>query len=137
LKPFREKEENYFQFAHEVDLITTTCINFSAIFENPIVYMKIQRISQDIYLSNPIHIKKREVYVTYLTNVNIDNVVDAIGVLKVSCKLIFYNLKKKGTLRNDSTTGINLSKLDKGCLIFNHKKEEGYNITVDSNRRCC
>jgi hypothetical protein len=31
--------------------------------------------------------------------------------------------------------GINLSKLDKGCLIFNHKKEEGYKIlTVDSNR---
>jgi hypothetical protein len=58
--------------------------------------MKIQRISQDIYLSNPItHILKREVYVTS-TNVNIDNnVVDAIGVLKVSCKLIFYNLKKK------------------------------------------
>jgi hypothetical protein len=77
------------------------------------------------------------VYVTYLTNVNIDNnVVDAIGVLKVSCKLIFYNLKKKELIRNDSTTGINLSKLDKGCLIFNHKKE-GYKIlTVDSNRRC-
>jgi predicted transcriptional regulator of viral defense system len=60
--------------------------------------MKIQRISQDIYLSNQSILKKREVYVTYSTNVNIDNVVDAIGVLKVSCKLIFYNLKKKGTL---------------------------------------
>jgi hypothetical protein len=44
--------------------------------------MKIQRISQDIYLSNPITIKTG-MYVTYLTNVNIDNnVVDAIGVLK-------------------------------------------------------
>jgi len=31
--------------------------------------------------------------------------------------------------------GINLNKLDKGCLIFNNKKEEGYKIlTVDSNR---
>ncbi len=31
--------------------------------------------------------------------------------------------------------GINLNKLDKGCLIFNYKKEEGYKIlTVDSNR---
>jgi hypothetical protein len=76
--------------------------------------MKIQRISQDIYLSNPITPPKREVYVTYLTNVNIDNnVVDAIGVLKVSCKLIFYNLKKRNSFRNDSTQGINLSKLDK------------------------
>jgi hypothetical protein len=31
--------------------------------------------------------------------------------------------------------GINLSKLDKGCLIFNYKKEEGYKIlSVDANR---
>jgi hypothetical protein len=31
--------------------------------------------------------------------------------------------------------GVSLNKLDKGCLIFNYKKEEGYKIlTVDSNR---
>src|SRR5690606_37510481 len=31
--------------------------------------------------------------------------------------------------------GINLNKLDKGCLIFNTKKEEGYKIlSVDSNK---
>jgi flagellar assembly factor FliW len=30
--------------------------------------------------------------------------------------------------------GVNLSKLDKGCIIFNHKKEEGYKILTDSNR---
>jgi hypothetical protein len=87
--------------------------------------MKIQRISQDIYLrTNHPHIKT-EVYVTYLTNVNIDNnVVDAIGVLKVSCKLIFYNLKKGTHLEMILQQGINLSKLDKGCLIFNHKKRK-------------
>jgi hypothetical protein len=53
LKPFREKKKNYFQFAHEVDLDYNDMYKFaSAIFENRIVYMKIQRISQDIYLSN-------------------------------------------------------------------------------------
>ena len=31
--------------------------------------------------------------------------------------------------------GINLNKLDKGCLIFNTKKEEGYKIlSIDSNK---
>jgi hypothetical protein len=78
--------------------------------------MKIQRISQDIYFNQSILKTK-----LHLTN-NIDNVVDAIGVLKVSCKLIFYNLKKK-ELRNDLQQGINLSK-----LMLNHKKEEGYKI---------
>jgi hypothetical protein len=36
LKPFREKKENYFQFAHEVDLDYNDMYKFaSAIFENP------------------------------------------------------------------------------------------------------
>jgi hypothetical protein len=35
-KPFREKEENYFQFAHEVDLDYNEMFKFaSQIFENP------------------------------------------------------------------------------------------------------
>jgi hypothetical protein len=36
LETFREKEENYFQFAHEVDLDYNDMYKFaSAIFENP------------------------------------------------------------------------------------------------------
>ncbi len=35
-KPFREKEENYFQFAHEVDLEYNDMFNYAtAIFDNP------------------------------------------------------------------------------------------------------
>jgi hypothetical protein len=42
-------------------------------------------------------------------------------------------LKKKVPLRNEH--GVSLNKLDKGCLIFNYKKREGYKIlTADSNR---
>jgi hypothetical protein len=49
----------------------------------------------------------------------------------------FLQFEEKGThLEMILQQGINLSKLDKGCLIFNHKKE-GYKIlTVDSNPRC-
>ena len=36
LKPFREKEENYFQFAHEVDLDYNDMFKFATqIFDNP------------------------------------------------------------------------------------------------------
>jgi hypothetical protein len=35
-KPFREKEENYFQFAHEVDLEYNDMFNYAtAVFDNP------------------------------------------------------------------------------------------------------
>jgi hypothetical protein len=94
-----------------------------------------KKITQHLYeQSNHPHIKNGEVYVTYLTNVNIDNnVVDAIGIFKADCKLTLQ-FEEKGTFRMILQQGINLSKLDKGCIIFNHKKEEGFKILLDSNR---
>ena len=140
LKPFRDKEENYFQFAHEVDLEYNEMYKFAhEIFENP---GKTHDISKQITKhlfeqSNHPHIKNGEVYVTHLTNVSIDNnVVDAIGIFKSELKADFLQFEEKGTaLEMILQQGINLNKLDKGCLIFNYKKEEGYKIlTVDSNR---
>ncbi len=139
-KSFREKEENYFQFAHEVDLEYNDMFNLATeIFENPgNVHDVSKKITQHLFeQSNHPHIKNGEVYVTYLTNVSIDNnVVDAIGVFKSELRTDFLQFEEKGSnLEMILQEGINLNKLDKGCLIFNHKKEEGYKIlTVDSNR---
>ena len=139
-RPFREKEENYFQFAHEVDLDYNEMFQFaSEIFANPSSLHDVsKKITNHLFeQSNHPHIKNGEVYVTYLTNVNIDNnVVDAIGVFKSEVQTDFLQFEEKGTtLEMILQQGINLSKLDKGCLIFNYKKEEGYKIlSIDSNR---
>ena len=139
-KPFRDKEENYYQFAHEVDLEYNEMFNFATqVFENP---SKIHEISKKITehlfeQSNHPHIKNGEVYVAHLTNVSIDNnVVDAIGIFKSELRTDFLQFEEKNSnLEMILQEGINLNKLDKGCLIFNYKKEEGYKIlTVDSNR---
>jgi hypothetical protein len=139
-KSFREKEENYYQFAHDVDLDYNEMYKFaSEIFANP---DKAHEISKNITKhlfeqSNHPHIKNGEVYVTYLTNLSIDNnVVDAIGVFKSELQSDFLQFEEKDSnLEMILQQGINLNKLDKGCLIFNYKKEEGYKIlTVDSNR---
>ncbi|MBF2091114.1 nucleoid-associated protein NdpA [Flavobacterium psychrophilum] len=140
LKSFREKEENYFQFAHEVDLEYNEMFKFATeIFENPSKTHDIsKKITKHLFeQSNHPHIKNGEVYVTHLTNISIDNnVVDAIGIFKSELKADFLQFEEKGTtLEMILQQGINLNKLDKGCLIFNYKKEEGYKIlTVDSNR---
>jgi len=139
-KPFREKEENYFQFAHEVDLEYNEMFQFvTEIFNKPSEIHKVsKKITQHLYdQSNHFHIKSGEVYVAYLQNVSIDNnVVDAIGIFKSEIKSDFIQFEKKETnLEICLNEGISLDKLDKGCLIFNYKKEEGYKIlTVDSNR---
>jgi len=139
-KPFREKEENYFQFAHEVDLEYNEMYNLvSELFANPSNAHELsKKITQYLFeQSNHPHIKNGEVYVTYLTNVSIDNnVVDAIGIFKSELKHDFLQFEEKGTnLDLILQQGISLNKLDKGCLIFNYKKEEGYKIlSVDNNR---
>ncbi|MFD2601468.1 MULTISPECIES: nucleoid-associated protein [Flavobacterium] len=139
-KPFRDKEENYFQFAHDVHLDYHDMYNYATeIFTNPdSVHEVSKKITKHLFeQSNHPHIKNGEVYVTYLTHLTIDNnPVDAIGIFKSEIKTDFLQLEEKGTnLELLLQQGINLNKLDKGCIIFNYKKEEGYKIlTVDSNR---
>ncbi|MEW7292717.1 nucleoid-associated protein [Aquimarina sp. 2304DJ70-9] len=139
-KPFREKEENYFQFANEVDIEFNPLYKIvTEIFENPSsVHEKSKRIASLLYeQSNHPHIKSGEVYVTYLDNVTIDNEkVAAIGIFKSELKHDFLQFEEKESdIELLIQQGVNLNKLDKGCLVFNHKKEEGYKVlSVDSNR---
>ncbi len=139
-KPFREKEENYFQFTNEVDLEFNPLFKIATeIFENPAAaHEKSKRIASLLYeQSQHPHIKSGELYVTYLENVSIDNEkVSALGIFKSELKHDFLQFEENGsTIDLLLQQGVNLNKLDKGCLIFNHKKEEGYKIlSVDSNR---
>lgn len=139
-RPFREKEENYYQFVHDVDLEFNEMYNYAnEIFTNPLNLDKVSKqITKHLFdQSNHPHIKNGEVYVCYLTNLSIDNnVVDAIGIFKSEIKSDFFEINEaESRLELNLKQGISLEKLDKGCLIFNYKKEEGYKIlSVDSNR---
>jgi len=70
-KPFRDKEENYFQFAHDVHLDYHDMYNYATeIFTNPeSVHEVSKKITKHLFeQSNHPHIKNGEVYVTYLTH---------------------------------------------------------------------
>ena len=59
-KPFREKEENYFQFAHEVDLEYNEMYNFATeVFNNPSeIHNVSKKITKHLFeQSNHPHIK--------------------------------------------------------------------------------
>jgi len=140
LKPFREKEENYFQFVHQTDLEFNIMYDLATkIFADPSqTHPLSQKIAEHLFeQSNHPHIKNGEIYVVHLTNVSLDNnIVDAIGVFKSELKHDFLQFEERGTnLDLILQQGISLNKLDKGCLIFNYKKEEGYKIlSIDNNR---
>jgi hypothetical protein len=140
-KPFREKEENYYEFSHEVDLsYNEICRCSNELFDHQ--GTNLHRISQTIAKhlyeqSNHPHIKNGELYVAYIKNVSIDNeTVDAIGIFKSELKHDFFDFVNiNGNLIPALRSGVLLEKLDKGCLIFNVNKSTGYKIlTVDSNR---
>ncbi|MNK06530.1 37-kD nucleoid-associated bacterial protein [compost metagenome] len=139
-KPFRDKEENYFQFAHDVHLDYHDMYNYATeVFTNPeSIHEVSKKITKHLFeQSNHPHIKNGEVYVAYLTHLTIDNnPVDAIGIFKSEIKTDFLQFEEKGSnIEVLLQQGINLNKLDKGCIIFNYKKEDGYKIlTIDSNR---
>lgn len=140
LKPFREKEENYFKFTHEADLEFHELFNSATrVFENPgAIHEESKKIAAHLYnQSEHPHIKSGEVYVAYLENVQLDHEkMDALGIFKSELKQDFLQFTEEGNqLEAMLQHGVNLNKLDKGCIIFNSKKEEGYKIlSVDSNR---
>ncbi|WP_347372849.1 nucleoid-associated protein [Aequorivita sp. Q41] len=140
LKPFRDKEENYFKFSHEADLEFHELFNSATkIFDNPdTIHEESRKIATYLYnQSEHPHIKSGEVYVAYLENVQLDNVkMDAIGIFKSELKQDFLQFsEEKNQLEAMLQHGVNLNKLDKGCIVFNTQKEEGYKVlSVDSNR---
>jgi hypothetical protein len=139
-KPFREKEENYFKLANEVDVEFNEIYKIvSEMFDNPSSsHLNSKKIATHLFeQSNHPHIKSGEVYVAYLSGLVLDNnKVDAIGIFKSELKHDFLQFAEKNSnLDIIIQQGININKLDKGCLIFNTEKEEGYKVlSVDSNR---
>ena len=139
-KPFREKEENYFHFANEVDVTYNDLYNIvtETFNDQSIIHESSRKITKHLYdQSQHPHIKNGEVYVVYFSGLVIDNEkVDGIGVFKSELKHDFLQFEETNdNLNAVLQQGVNLKKLDKGCLIFNVAQEEGYKIlSTDSNK---
>lgn len=140
LKPFREKEENYYQFFHETDIEFNELYNLAnQIFDKPgDIHEMSKKITRLLFeQSTHPHIKNGEVYVVYFENMLLDNEkVSAIGIFKSEIKQDFLQFQEKGSvLEMIIQQGININKLDKGAIIFNKNREDGYKIlSVDSNK---
>lgn len=139
-KPFREKEENYFKFWHEVDVEFNELYKaVSQVFKSPAQSHEVSKqITSHLFeQSNHPHIKNGEVYVAYFSDMVLDNQkVNAIGIFKSELKHDFLEFEEgPKDLEILVRQGININKLDKGCLIFDVEQANGYKIlSVDSNR---
>ena len=139
LRPFSSVVQSY-RFNHHADISLNEINTYSQqIFTDEENFIETsQHIVKHLFeQSNHPHIKSGELYVAYLSDVLLDNKkTDAIGIFKSELKHDFLQLNEKGeNIEIDILQGININKLDKGCLILNTNKEEGYKIlSIDSNR---
>jgi hypothetical protein len=81
---------------------------------------------------NP-NIKSGEVYVAFIESIQLDDfTADAIGIFKSENKENFLKLSTvQWHLQADQ--GINVKRLDKGCLIVNTGRDSGYKVMIVDN----
>ncbi len=93
-----------------------------------------QQIAKHLYsVSGHPKIKAGEVYIGYFNNVQLEGEqLDAIGIFKSETKETFLKIfpQDNGFELDYEENAININKLDKGCLIINSQKEEGYKVVV-------
>lgn len=140
LSPF--KSEEYFNLTHPTDLNLNEVYSFvSEVFDKGdelTFYQQSLNIARHLYeASSHPHIKPGELYVTFLRDCIVDGEqVDAIGLFKSESKETFLKVYPNGDSFNiDYEDGININKLDKGCLIYNTERENGYLVSVVDNVR--
>lgn len=96
-------------------------------------YVQSANIANHLYeVSLHPNIKKGELYIVYFTNCLIDDILtDAVGIFKSENKDVYIKIfQQNDQFDIEYENGININKLDKGCLIFNSRAEEGYKICI-------
>lgn len=132
------KRDNYYSFYHNIDIMMNEVFACaSKIFENPeSIFDQSLNLAKHLY-EQSIHpkVKGGEFYVVYFKDCIVeDNKIDAIGLFKSENKETFLKVYHKGEgFEIESERGVNINKLDKGCLIFNTEKENGYLLAIVDN----
>lgn len=136
LNPFKEKE--YYNLSHDTDLMLNEVYTYvSEIFEKPSsLYDVSLKLAQHLYdKSTHPKIKAGDFYTVFFKDCIVDGLIlDAVGIFKSESKETFLKVYPSGSnYEIESESGININKLDKGVMIYNVEKENGYMLSVVDN----
>lgn len=81
-------------------------------------------------------VKGGEFYVTHFEGVAVESrMYNAIGLFKTETKALFLDVAAhNGNLALQMKEGVELTKIDKGCLIINRNEEAGYDVHLFDNQ---
>jgi hypothetical protein len=138
LERFKNCHERY-SFTHASSLEFNEVYNFvRKLFQTPQEFYDLSlKIAAHLFeVSVHPKIKPGELYITAFSNILVDDrTVNAIGLFKAETKTLFAELiPSMDDLDLQLKEGVELSRLDKGCLILNQEEEQGYELMIfDAN----
>ncbi len=136
LGPFNEHEQ--YHFTHLSDLALNEVYHYvNAMFDDPKQFtLQSAQLAQFLYSkSTHAKVKEGELYVVQFGNVPFGGeYTEAIGIFKSETKETFLKVFPHGeSWEVIAEDGININKLDKGCLIYKKDRENGYVVCVVDN----
>ncbi|RFM30646.1 nucleoid-associated protein [Deminuibacter soli] len=136
LGAFNENEQ--YRFTHISDLQLNEVYHYIfQIFEDAKNFLPNSALLANFLYSKSTHVKVKEgeFYVAHFDNVPFDgDYVQAIGMFKSETKETFLRVFPHGqSLEVIHEEGVNINKLDKGCLVFKKNTTEGYVACVVDN----
>ncbi len=133
LSPFNDQELHHFTHLSELDL-NEVYRYVGRIFEDPDnLVAQSQLIARLLYeKSTHVKVKEGELYVALFKEVPFENgYITALGIFKSETKETFLKVFPHGqSWEVISEEGIDIRKLDKGCLIFQTNRDEGYKVCL-------
>lgn len=136
-KPF--KTDAYFNFSHPESLEMNMLYQHACdVFDNADSFFDASvMIAEHLYeSSNHPKIKGGEFYMVHFSGCVVDGeVCDAIGIFKSESKETFLKvyLAQNDNIELGTQEGISVRRLDKGCVIFNIEREEGFRVCAVDN----
>lgn len=135
------KANEYYHLYHEHKLSLNEIYTYiSDMFQKKTLLLNESKKIADFLYRKSEHpqIKSGDLFIVYFTNCIIDDQeVDAIGIFKAESNDAFIKVcQTEDGFFIDAEFGFNINKLDKGCMIYNTDKDNGYILSiVDSSSR--
>ena len=132
--------DELYRFTHLSDVALNEVYSYvTAIFDEPASFLEKSCLLAQFLYSKSTHarVKEGELYVVSFDNVPFQGEeVKALGIFKSETKETFLKVFPHGqSYEVIHEEGININKLDKGCLVFRKNREEGYYCcVVDSSK---
>ena len=138
LHKFKTISELY-SFHHSTSLQFNEVYNYCRqIFENATRFEEISgSVAKHLYeASTHPKVKGGELYVVYFEGLPVESRMHkAIGLFKTETKALFLDVEQRANhFKLAMKEGVELAKIDKGCLIINTKEEDGYDVMIYDNQ---